>query len=125
MSAALGRAVSTVSREIARNGGSRQYRAAAADERAWKKALRLKLCKLAMYDQLSEIVAAKLERSWSAAQIARWLKRAYPEDKEVQVSHEATYRSLNVQARGVLKKKSVSSTCTPKGRFGAREMRRR
>ena len=80
MAAALGRAPSTVSREIARNGGSRHYRATTADKRAWKKALRPKLCKLATHSQLREIVATKLQRNWSPQQIAGWLKRAHPRD---------------------------------------------
>jgi IS30 family transposase len=102
MAVALGRSPSTVSREIIRNGGSRWYRAAAADKRAWKQALRPKPCKLAVHDQLRQAVAAKLERNWSPEQIAGWLKRTHPET--CQVSHETIYRSLYVQARGVLKK---------------------
>jgi IS30 family transposase len=102
MAMALGRAPSTVSREIVRNGGSRWYRATAADKRAWKQALRPKLCKLAVHGQLRQAVAANLERNWSPEQIAGWLKRTNPE--ACQVSHETIYRSLYVQARGVLKK---------------------
>jgi len=98
----LGRAPSTVGREIARNGGSGPYRAAASDRRAWDRARRPKPCKLAMHDQLRQAVAAKLERNWSPEQIAGWLKRTHPE--AWQVSHETIYRSLYVQARGVLKK---------------------
>jgi IS30 family transposase len=98
----LGRAPSTVGREIARNGGSGPYRAAASDRRAWDRARRPKPCKLAMHDQLRQAVAAKLERNWSPEQIAGWLKRTHPE--VCQVSHETIYRSLYVQARGVLKK---------------------
>lgn len=98
----LGRAPSTVGREIARNGGSGPYRAAASDRRAWDRARRPKPCKLAMHDQLRQAVAAKLERNWSPEQIAGWLKRTHP--GACQVSHETIYRSLYVQARGVLKK---------------------
>jgi transposase, IS30 family len=98
----LGRVPSTVGREIARNGGSGPYRAAASDRRAWDRARRPKRCKLAVHDQLRQAVAAKLERNWSPEQIAGWLKRTHPED--CQVSHETIYRSLYVQARGVLKK---------------------
>jgi IS30 family transposase len=98
----LGRAPSTVGREIARNGGSGPYRAAASDRRAWDRARRPKPCKLAMHDQLRQAVAAKLERNWSPEQIAGWLKRTHSEACEV--SHETIYRSLYVQARGVLKK---------------------
>jgi IS30 family transposase len=104
MALALGRAPSTISREIGRNGGSRWYRAAAADKRAWKQALRPKPCKLAEHGQLRQAVAAKLERNWSPEQIAGWLKRSHPGTEACQVSHETIYRSLYVQARGVLKK---------------------
>ena len=104
MARALGRSPSTVSREIVRNGGSRWYRAAAADRRAWKQALRPKPCKLAEHGQLRQAVAAKLERNWSPEQIAGWLKRMHPGTETCQVSHETIYRSLYVQARGVLKK---------------------
>ena len=104
MALALGRAPSTISREIGRNGGSRWYRAAAADKRAWKQALRPKPCKLAEHGQLRQAVAAKLERNWSPEQIAGWLKRTHPGTEACQVSHETIYRSLYVQARGVLKK---------------------
>jgi IS30 family transposase len=100
----LHRAPSTVSRELQRNGGQRRYRAAAADEHAWKQALRPKLCKLARHDQLRQLVAAKLQDNWSPEQIAGWLKHTYPDDEAHQVSHETIYRSLFVQARGVLKK---------------------
>ena len=75
MAMALGRAPSTISREIGRNGGSRWYRATTADKRAWKRALRPKPCKLAEHGQLRQAVAAKLERNWSPEQIAGWLKR--------------------------------------------------
>jgi IS30 family transposase len=98
----LGRAPSTVGREIARNGGFGPYRATASDRQAWDRARRPKRCKLAVHDQLRQAVAAKLERNWSPEQIAGWLKRTHP--KACQVSHETIYRSLYVQARGVLKK---------------------
>jgi IS30 family transposase len=97
----LGRSPSTISREIARNGGVQRYRAAAADKRAWKQALRPKPCKLEVHADLRRVVAAKLERNWSPEQIAGWLKRT---GTGVLVSHETIYRSLFVQARGVLKK---------------------
>ncbi len=100
----LGRAPSTISRELTRNGGERRYRAAAADKRAWDRALRPKLCKLARHEELRQLVAAKLSDNWSPEQIAGWLKHTYPGDEAHQVSHETIYRSLFVQARGVLKK---------------------
>jgi IS30 family transposase len=101
---ALGRAASTISRELRRNGGQRQYRAAAADKSAWDRALRPKLCKLARHEELRQLVAARLHDNWSPEQIAGWLRHAYPDDEAHQVSHETIYRSLFVQARGVLKK---------------------
>ena len=100
----LGRAASTVSRELRRNGGLRRYRAATADRRAWERALRPKGCKLASHEPLRRLVAERLEQNWSPEQIAGWLKRTYPDDEAYRVSHETIYRSLFVQARGVLKK---------------------
>ena len=104
IAADLGRAASTVSRELRRNGGNEHYRAATADRRAWDRALRPKRCKLATHERLRRIVAGKLEQNWSPEQIAGWLKRTYPCDEAYRVSHETIYRSLFVQARGVLKK---------------------
>lgn len=104
IAAQLGRSPSTVSREINRHGGYADYRAAQADKRAWDSALRPKRCKLAINHALSRVVERKLRLQWSPEQIAGWLKRTYPEDESNQVSHETIYRSLFVQARGVLKK---------------------
>ena len=104
IAAALGRPASTLSREISRNGGAGRYRAAAADSRAWKTSLRPKFCKLALHKPLRQAVVAKLQLEWSPQQIAGWLKRRYPHDEALQVSHETIYRSLYVQARGALKK---------------------
>ena len=104
MARLLGRSPSTVSREIRRNGGYARYRAALADERAWDTTRRPKRCKLARHPPLCREVARKLRLNWSPEQIAGWLKRAHPGDGCYQVSHETIYRSLFVQARGVLKK---------------------
>jgi IS30 family transposase len=104
MALQLGRAVSTISREIARNGGIRVYRANTADEAAWDRGMRPKQCKLALYQKLRHSVVRKLKQSWSPQQIAGWLKRQNPEDLTMQISHETIYRSLFIQARGVLKK---------------------
>ena len=149
----LGRAPSTISREVRRNGGSANYRATTSDQAAWDRALRPKTCKLACHpalaqavsaklrrkwspeqiagwldrattsDQaawdralrpktcklachpaLAQAVSAKLRRKWSPEQIAGWLKRTFPKKAQKQVSHETIYRSLYIQARGVLKK---------------------
>ena len=100
----LGRSPSTVSREVHRNGGYDRYRAVLADEQAWVGARRPKDCKLANAPRLRQVVARKLRLNWSPEQIAGWLKRAHPGEEAYQVSHETIYRSLYVQARGVLKK---------------------
>jgi IS30 family transposase len=100
----LGRAPSTISREVRRNGGRQTYRATASDEAAWERALRPKICKLACHPSLAFAVSAKLRRKWSPEQIAGWLKRTFPGEAHKQVSHETIYRSLYIQARGVLKK---------------------
>jgi IS30 family transposase len=104
IAAKLGRAPSTVSREINRTGGLDGYRAIQADQRAWDRARRPKRCKLAMNRKLADIVAGKLQLQWSPEQIAGWLKRAYTGDEDYHVSHETIYRSLYIQARGALKK---------------------
>lgn len=104
MARALGRAPSTISREIARNGGRLQYRAERADDAAWHRARRPKCCRLAEQPTLCGVVAAKLEAKWSPQQIAGWLVNAYPDDPQMHISAETIYRSLYVQARGVLKK---------------------
>jgi IS30 family transposase len=103
----LGRAASTVSREVGRNGGFGQYRAAASEKRAWSRALRPKLCKLATHRPLRQVVARLLGRNWSPQQIAGWLRRKHPDEEAFWVSHETIYRSLFVQARGVLKKELI------------------
>src|SRR5712672_3240538 len=100
----LGRSPSTVSREMSRNGGYDGYRAALADDKAWARTRRPKRCKLATNAWLRQAVASKLRLNWAPEQIAGWLKRTHPEDGCCQVSHETIYRSLFVQARGVLKK---------------------
>lgn len=100
----IGRPVSTVSREVARNGGRQRYRAYAAEWAMWDRALRPKVCKLAATPRLRAIVEEKLADDWSPEQISRWLRRVFPNDPELQVSHETIYLSLFVQARGALRK---------------------
>ncbi len=100
----LKRPPSTISRELTRNGGYTRYRAAAADQATWDRAHRPKRCKLAQYRSLAKAVAAKLNQQWSPQQIAGWLKRQHPHREDARVSHETIYRSLYIQARGVLKK---------------------
>lgn len=100
----LQRAPSSISREIARHGGIRRYRAVNADERAWRHARRPKKCLLARNEALRQVVTQKLLIDWSPEQISAWLKLAYPDDETMRVSHETIYRSLFVQARGALRK---------------------
>lgn len=100
----LGRAPSSISREIERNGGRDCYRAVEADQRAWAHARRPKVCLLARHRVLRRVVASKLAHRWAPQQISGWLARRYPDDDSMRVSHETIYRSLFVQSRGVLKK---------------------
>jgi IS30 family transposase len=92
-----------VSREVVRHGGRPAYRAHDAD-RAWISAWRPKRCLLAGNRKLQNLVARKLILDWSPEQISGWLKIHYPNDESMRVSHETIYRSLFIQARGVLKK---------------------
>ena len=107
IAASLNRAPSTVSREINRNGGRRDYRATKADQCAWDRAHRSKTCKLKDNQALARIVAQKLQLQWAPRQIAGWLKSTYPDDERYQVSHETIYKSLFIQSRGALKKELI------------------
>ena len=104
----LKRAPSTISREVRRNGGRWRYRAARSDQAAWDRARRPKPCKLACRPTLCHTISVKLERKWSPQQIAGWLKREHPDNESARVSHETIYRSLFIQARGVLKKELLA-----------------
>lgn len=100
----LSRSSSTISREVRRNGGCQAYHAARSDQRAWDCAMRPKSWKLSFNDPLCQLIPRKLRRKWSPQQIAGWLKRKHPDEEPHRVSYETIYRSLYVQARGVLKK---------------------
>lgn len=115
IAATLGRAPSTISREIRRNGGPSGYRASRADQAAWDRACRPKVCKLVRHPKLAQVVASKLQREWSPEQIAGWLKRTHPDDATYQVSHETIYRSLFIQARGALKKELMAQLRRTRG----------
>ncbi len=121
-----------MSREIHRHGGAHTYRAAEADTQAWARARRPKPCRLATSPLLQQLVASKLALEWSPAQVAGWLKLEFPEQDTMRVSHETIYRSLFIQARGVLKRellghlrsrrrmrrvKSASTTGQPRGQI--------
>lgn len=118
----LKRAAPTISREINRNGGASRYHAAAADIRAWKQALWPKPCKLMLHGHLRQAVIFKLQRHCSPQQIAGWLKRAYPGQEVMHVSHETIYKSLYVQARGALKKELQQYLRVQNGKCVARVM---
>jgi IS30 family transposase len=105
----LDRAASTVSREISRHGGRPTYRAHAADDHAWDSALRPKKCPLAVSPKLRNIVASKLILDWSPEQISGWLKIQFPDGASMRVSHETIYRSLFIQARGVMCRSTSAS----------------
>jgi IS30 family transposase len=100
----LGRSASTVSREVANNGGRHRYRAVRAHRTSRRRAKRPKPMRLYECPRLRGVVEAKLELWWSPTQISRWLIEAYPDDEEMRVSHETIYQSLFVQGRGALRK---------------------
>jgi IS30 family transposase len=104
LAARLGRVPSTVSREVARNGGRGRYRAQLADAAAFGRAQRPKPGKLVTEPRLRAVVEAKLALRWSPEQIAGWLPLAYPSDPVMRVSHETIYLSLFVQSRGALRR---------------------
>ena len=122
IAASMGRSTSTISREVSRNGGRSRYRANVADRRAWAQSKRPKKCLLALNESLRAAVAEKLSLDWSPEQVAGWLKRQFPDDKSMHVSHETIYRSLFIQARGVLKKELVKHL---RSRRGMRRSRHR
>ena len=104
VAARLGRAPSTISRELVRNDGRGGYRAHRADRAALRRARRPKPSKLASNHQLRMVVEEKLEDWWSPQQVVLWLKRKYPDDQEMWVSHETIYLSLFVQGKGALRR---------------------
>ena len=104
IAAGLGRAPSTISREVAAGGGRSRYRAWAAEHAAFRRARRPKVAKLVHKPELRAEVETKLEGWWSPQQIATWLKQSHPDQPEMQVSHETIYQSLFVQGRGALRR---------------------
>jgi IS30 family transposase len=118
----LGRAASTVSREVAANGGRVKYRATVAHRASRHRARRPKPAKLVINHRLRDVVEAKLELWWSPSQISEWLVHAYPDDEEMRVSHETIYQSLFIQGRGALRRelwrclRTGRATRRPQGR---------
>ena len=117
------RSPSTISRELARNGGRQRYRATRADKAAWERSPRPQVCRLAQHGKLRRTVTNKLALDWSPEQISRWLKCAYPDAETLRVSHETIYKSIFVQTRGVLKK-SFRSIYLAKRRHGGQQRNR-
>ncbi len=99
----LGRAPSTVSRDVAAAGQRQRYRAWRAEETAHRRAHRPKIVKLIAVPRLRRAVEQGLRRRWSPQQISARLVLDYPEDLEMRVSHETIYQSLFVQGRGALR----------------------
>lgn len=95
----LGRSPSTISREIARNGGRDSYRAVDADQRAWSQALRPKTTKLAQNDVLRRDVVDGLEKKWSPEQISGRLALEHPDDPDRRISYESIYRAVYLPAK--------------------------
>jgi hypothetical protein len=87
----IGRSPSTVSREVARNGGRSRYQAGDSDNAAWRRAQRPKECLLSQRPGLRAAVAQKLSDDWSPQQISGWLREEFPDDARTQVSHETIY----------------------------------
>jgi IS30 family transposase len=121
----LGRPASTITREVARNTGRSGYRAAQAERSAARRRERPKPCKLAGNRRLRMLVAAKLRLCWSPEQIAGWLRRTFPSDASKHVSHETIYRTLFVQARGVLKRELSAYLRSHRMKRGRRNAPRR
>jgi IS30 family transposase len=103
VAAGLGRAPSTISREVAANGGRHRYRACDAETSARRRARRPRAAKLARCPKLRRVVEGRLEKRWSPQQIADWMPGAFPHDTEMRVTHETIYMSLFVQGRGALR----------------------
>jgi hypothetical protein len=115
IAAGIGRAPSTISRELGRNQGLSRYRASMADQAAWDRAKRPKACKLGLQRSLARQVAHLLQMQWSPQQVSGWLKRAHPDDLDKRVSHETIYRTLYIQSRGALKKELLEHLRRPRG----------
>ena len=122
IAARIGRAASTVSREVAANGGRRRYRAWLAEAGAAGRARRPRVAKLARCPRLRREVERLLAERWSPQQIAARLRHDHPDDQEMWVSHETIYQSLFVQGRGALR--AELTRCLRTGRARRRSARR-
>jgi transposase, IS30 family len=123
----LGRAVSTISRELRRNatdGDPSRYRATVAQAAADQRARRPKTSKIAAHRPLHDYVSAKLggAQHWSPEQISARIRLEFPDDERMRISHEAIYQGIYVQGRGALRRELA--TCLRTGR-ALRKPRRR
>jgi IS30 family transposase len=100
----LGRAHTTIGREIERCGGRGRYRAHQADREAWRRSRRPRATRLERCPELRRVIEERLEEDHSPEQVAGWLRLTYPDNEAMQVSHETIYRALYLQARGALKR---------------------
>jgi len=115
IAARLGKAVSTVSREVAANGGRSEYRAWRAHQRACQQARRAKTPKLAC-PRLAAQVATWLHEWWSPVQISRRLRIEFPGDPMMRVSHETIYQAFYVQGRGEFRRELARCLRTGRAR---------
>jgi transposase, IS30 family len=122
IAAGLGRATSTVSREVNANGGRDRYRAWRAYNRAGLAARRPKTAKLAACPALAAQVTEWLEQLWSPEKISARLRVEFPDDPMMRVSHETIYQSLYVQGRGELRRELAR--CLRSGRAARRPRHR-
>ena len=102
IAAALGRAPSTISREVARNRVFDRYVPSLAQEQTWTRARRSRPRKLDGLALRGQVVSMLTER-FSPEQVAGRLRLEHPENREMQVSHETIYQALYVQGRGSLR----------------------
>ena len=120
IAARIGKATSTVSREVAANGGRHDYRAWRAHQRARARARRPKPFRLSDA-RLAAQVTQWLEEWWSPQEISHRLRREFPDDPMMHVSHETIYQSLFVQGRGELRRELTR--CLRTGRVKRRPRR--
>jgi IS30 family transposase len=122
IAAELGRAASTVSREVSLNGGRDRYRAWTGERRAVALAARPKIAKLDARPDLKQVVEELLGLKWSPQQIAAQLRIDHPDDPEMWVSHETIYQAIYVQGRGTLRKELAACLRTGRARRRSRKL---
>jgi IS30 family transposase len=105
----IGYHISTVSREVRRHGGRKRYRACNADSAAYFAArLKRRTPKIERVPALKEYVLEKLRLQWSPQEISNRLRKEYPGEQAMQISHESIYTYIYILPRGELKKELIS-----------------